>query len=108
MEKPMSAATNQDFANETRSAIKGFAILGSFFFAAALGIYLYGLNAGRSIPRDGSSLVVGRDFLDFWMYGRAAALPDPSTWYDAAPISARSPRCSCPAIPDRNGPIRRP
>jgi hypothetical protein len=28
--------------------------------------------------------VVGRDFLNFWMYGRAATLPDPGQWYDAA------------------------
>ncbi len=33
-------------------------------------------------PRDASTLVVGRDFLNFWMYGRAAWLPDPSRFYD--------------------------
>jgi hypothetical protein len=53
-------------------------------FATALGIYHYGFHAGQSISRDGSSLVLGRDFLNFWMYGRTSALPDPSAWYDAA------------------------
>jgi hypothetical protein len=75
-EKSVTAATNQDFANEMRSAIKAFAILGGFFFAGALGIYLYGLHTDQSIPRDGSTLVVGRDFLNFWMCGRGA-------WHDA-------------------------
>ncbi len=64
----MAVAADPHAAEETRSAIKAFAILGGFFFAAALGIYLYGLHAGQAIPRDGSTLVVGRDFLNFWMY----------------------------------------
>ena len=34
------------------------------------------------IPRDSTGLVVGRDFLNFWMYGRATALPDPQRFYD--------------------------
>ena len=34
------------------------------------------------IPRDSTGLVIGRDFLNFWMYGRAAALPDPQRFYD--------------------------
>jgi hypothetical protein len=88
-------------AEEIRSAIKAFAILGGFFFAAALGIYLYGLHAGQAIPRDGSTLVVGRDFLNFWMYGRAATHADPSHWYDAVTYQ------KAPAIRDRTGPIRR-
>jgi hypothetical protein len=36
------------------------------------------------IPRDGTTLVVGRDFLNLWMYGRAAWLADPARWYDVA------------------------
>lgn len=98
----MAAAANQHFADETRSAIKAFAILGGFFFAAALGIYLYGLHAGQSIPRDGSSLVVGRDFLNFWMYGRAAALPDPGAWYDAANYQHALAALLGPGYPGQN------
>jgi hypothetical protein len=98
----MAAAANQHFADETRSAIKAFAILGGFFFAAALGIYLYGLHAGQSIPRDGSSLVVGRDFLNFWMYGHAAARPDPGAWYDAVTYQHALAALLGPGYPGQN------
>jgi hypothetical protein len=98
----MAAAANQQGADETRAAIKAFAILGGFFFAAALGIYLYGLHAGASIPRDGSTLVVGRDFLNFWMYGRAAALPDPSHWYDAVAYQRALAALLGPGYPGQN------
>ena len=47
------------------------------------GAYLYTANWGEAIPRDGTSFVVGRDFLNFWMYGRTALTPDPSRFYDA-------------------------
>jgi hypothetical protein len=77
----MATASPIDEAH--RDVLKAFAILGAFFLAAAAGVYLYGLDLRPAIPRDGSSLVVGRDFLNFWMYGHAAALPDPSRWYDA-------------------------
>lgn len=71
-------------ADICREVIKAFAILGGFFFVVAAGTYLYGLITSTPFPRDGSSLVVGRDFLNFWMYGRAAVQPDPGHWYDAA------------------------
>lgn len=44
--------------------------------------YLLTLTPGHGIPRDGTSLVVGRDFLNFWMYGRAAWEVDPERYYD--------------------------
>jgi hypothetical protein len=44
--------------------------------------YLLTLTPGQGIPRDGTSLVVGRDFLNIWMYGRAAWAPDPQRYYD--------------------------
>jgi hypothetical protein len=80
----MATTTPQHGADADRETIKAFAILGGFFFAATLGLYLYNLHGDAPFPRDGSSLVVGRDFLNFWMYGRAATLPDPGRWYDAA------------------------
>ena len=49
------------------------AILGAFFFVCAAGGYLYTMAWSGDFPRDGTTLVVGRDFLNFWMYGRAAA-----------------------------------
>lgn len=58
--------------------------LGLFFLAAAAIAYGATVQDGIAIPRDGAGLVVGRDFLNIWMYGRAAALPDPGYWYDIA------------------------
>ncbi|MBN8980140.1 MAG: DUF2029 domain-containing protein, partial [Rhizobiales bacterium] len=34
------------------------------------------------VPRDGTSLAVGRDFLNFWMYGRSTWSQNPSAFYD--------------------------
>lgn len=44
--------------------------------------YIFTLTPGHGIPRDGTSLVVGRDFLNIWMYGRAAWQADPQRYYD--------------------------
>jgi hypothetical protein len=71
-----------DRAKANRDVLTACAALGAFFLALALGVYLYQLDLSGPLPRDGTTLVVGRDFLNFWMYGRAAALPDPSQWYD--------------------------
>jgi hypothetical protein len=66
-----------------RDLLKAFAILGGLFLCGVAAFYVYTLDLRAAFPRDGTTLVVGRDFLNFWMYGRAAFLPDPSRWYDA-------------------------
>src|SRR6185295_3437228 len=53
-----------------------------FFFCVAVIGYLLTASWQPEIPRDGTSLVVGRDFLNFWMFGRAAPTADPSRFYD--------------------------
>src|SRR5947209_18247861 len=73
-----------DAQRENSEAIRALAILGVFFVAVAVGGYLYTMAWSAPFPRDGTSLVVGRDFLNFWMYGRAAASADPSRYYDVA------------------------
>jgi hypothetical protein len=78
------AALPHDPPNESRETIRALSILGAFFFVAALAGYLVTLSWSGTIPRDGTSLVVGRDFLNVWMYGRAAFTPDPSRFYDLA------------------------
>ena len=98
----MDGATDSEPAEEARVALKAFVILGSFFFLAAAGTYLYGLNGQPPFPRDGSTLVVGRDFLNFWMYGRAAALPDPGRWYDAAAYQRELATLLGPGYPGLN------
>ena len=68
--------------NADREALKAHAILGTFFVAATLIAYFAMADWRAGFPRDGSTLVIGRDFLNFWMYGRAAWMPEPGQWYD--------------------------
>src|SRR3954466_9510849 len=69
---------------ENTETIRALSVLGGFFFVVALIGSLVTASWHAEIPRDGTSLVVGRDFLNFWMYGRAATNADPSRFYDAA------------------------
>lgn len=80
---PTGGILRDDGAQANRDVVRAFAILGAFFFVATAAAYFYSIAWVAPIPRDGSTLVVGRDFLNFWMYGRAAAMPDPARWYDA-------------------------
>jgi hypothetical protein len=73
-----------DAQRENSEAIRALAILGVFFVTVAVGGYLYTMAWSAPFPRDGTSLVVGRDFLNLWMYGGAAASADPSRYYDVA------------------------
>ena len=73
-----------DAQRENHEAIRALAILGAFFFVVSVIGYLATMSWGHAIPRDGTTLVMGRDFLNFWMYGRAAPTPDPSRFYDLA------------------------
>src|SRR5437660_2785436 len=73
-----------DAQRENSKAIRALLILGAFFVLVAAGGYLYTMAWSMPFPRDGTSLVVGRDFLNFWMYGRAAPTADPSRYYDVA------------------------
>jgi Glycosyltransferase family 87 len=79
----MTGADVHDPAKEQRDTARALALLSLFFFVLVAGAYLYTANWGEAVPRDGTSLVVGRDFLNFWMYGRAALTPDPGRFYDA-------------------------
>ncbi len=74
-------SVDRDEAN--RNVLKACAILGAFFVVATAAGYFYRLDWNADIPRDGSTLVVGRDFLNVWMYGVASSLPNPGQWYDA-------------------------
>jgi hypothetical protein len=72
-------------ANEQdREGILAFAVLGTLAFAA-MAIAFYGKTHWTApFPRDATTLAVGRDFLNFWMYGRAALTHDPARFYDPA------------------------
>ena len=51
------------------------------FFVLAAALYATSIS-GDVLPRDYMRFVVGRDFLNLWMYGRAAFEADPSRFYD--------------------------
>ena len=42
------------------------------FVVLTAGLYAWTISWMWPFPRDGSTLVVGRDFLNFWMYGQTA------------------------------------
>ena len=88
--------------NHDRELVRALAILGAFALIATAGVYLYKLDGQWPFPRDGSTLVVGRDFLNFWMYGRAAALENPAQWYDAAAYHAALAALLGPNYPGQN------
>jgi hypothetical protein len=62
--------------------LRDFALFGAIWLVAISVVYVHFIKNVLPIPRDGTSLVVGRDFLDFWMYGRAAHSAQPWRWYD--------------------------
>jgi len=72
-----------ELARESRDAARFLAWMSALFSGGVLVAYLVTADWSHVIPRDGTSLVVGRDFLNFWMYGRAAVADDPSRFYDA-------------------------
>jgi hypothetical protein len=52
------------------------------FFLAVATLYVTSVTWGGPLPRDYLTLAVGRDFLNFWMYGRAAFESDPGRFYN--------------------------
>ncbi len=66
-----------------RDLLRDLLITGGALFILTLLTYGFTTQWDLPFPRDKTTLVVGRDFLNFWMYGRAAFTPDPSRFYDA-------------------------
>ncbi|MEA2927818.1 MAG: hypothetical protein QOG38_246 [Hyphomicrobiales bacterium] len=97
----MSAVTHVP-PGESRETIRALSILGGFFFVAALGGYLVTMSWSPPIPRDGTTLVIGRDFLNFWTYGRAAFTPDPSRFNDLAAYHGALDALLGPGYPGQN------
>jgi hypothetical protein len=76
------AASGGATAGDGRPAIRVLTIASSIFAALTAVAYVWKISWIGPIPRDATSLVVGRDFLNFWMYGREAWLAEPSRFYD--------------------------
>src|ERR1700684_4609803 len=75
-------AVYAEASGEDHHAIRVLVLAGAIFAALTAIAYVWTISWAHPIPRDATTLVVGRDFLNFWMYGRAAWLPDPSRFYD--------------------------
>ena len=72
-----------------RTFYRDLVMMGGLLFIASAVTWLATMSwHARMIPRDSSTLAMGRDFLNFWMYGRAAWLPDPGRFYDSALYNA--------------------
>ncbi len=66
----------------SREAFRGLVFASAALSISILATYLVTIDWQGTIPRDATTLAVGRDFLNFWMYGRAAVGPDPGRFYD--------------------------
>lgn len=67
-----------------RACFRDLALFGGVLFTLTVIAYACTTDWSGTIPRDGTTLAVGRDFLNLWMYGRAAFSPEPGRFYDLA------------------------
>lgn len=77
-------------------------ITSGIFVALTAIVYALKIEWVAPIPRDATTLVVGRDFLNFWMYGHAAWGPDPGQFYDPSAYNAVLTALLGPDYPGQN------
>jgi hypothetical protein len=68
--------------SNNRESLRDFVVLGALAFAATALAFYWHTQWAEPFPRDATTLVVGRDFLNFWMYGHAAFAADPGRYYE--------------------------
>ena len=68
--------------NQTSERLRLLNWAALLLFVAYGAVYVSTLDFSHAIPRDSKIHVVGRDFLNFWMYGRAAFEANPGQYYD--------------------------
>ncbi|MCL6678066.1 DUF2029 domain-containing protein [Sphingomonas sp. RG327] len=81
--------TRRDDSGETLKLLAHVAPLFALSYAV---LWFANLDLSHAIPRDGTTLVVGRDFLNFWMAARASWAADPQRFYDLATYQAEVAR----------------
>src|ERR1700744_3647256 len=99
----------QNLAAETRDPsnaefLRALIVLGGALFVLTLVTYLLTSSWSGAFPRDKVTLVLGRDFLNLWMYGVAAFEPDPARYYDLATYNATLAHLLGPGYPGQNWP----
>jgi len=84
--------------------LRALCLLGGALFVLTLVTYLFTTNWAGAFPRDKATLVLGRDFLNLWMYGVAAFTPDPARFYDVPTYNAELATLLGPGYPGQNWP----
>ena len=81
----MLRAASEELSGEDRARFAISCFLARYSSSCPRPAYFWTITWIAPIPRDATTLVVGRDFMNFWMYGRAAAFTaDPGRFYDPA------------------------
>lgn len=97
------AAILPDIArDEDRAFYRDLLLFGLILFGSTLAVYLFTTRWQLPFPQDNTTLVFGRDFLNFWMYGRAAVMPDPGRFYDVDTYNQALLALLGPGFPGQN------
>jgi hypothetical protein len=84
--------------------LRALLVLGGALFVLTIATYLATTDWAGAFPRDRATLVLGRDFLNLWMYGVAAFEPDPARYYDLATYNGTLAHMLGPGYPGQNWP----
>jgi hypothetical protein len=89
---------------EDAEFLRALLVLGGALFSLTLLAYLCTTEWHWPFPRDKATLVLGRDFLNLWMYGRAVLEAEPARFYDIATYNAELAKLLGPGYPGQNWP----
>jgi hypothetical protein len=84
--------------------LRALLLLGGALFVLTMASYLLTTNWAGAFPRDKATLVVGRDFLNLWMYGVAAFEGEPARYYDLVTYNDALGHLVGPGYPGQNWP----
>jgi hypothetical protein len=87
---------------QDRSFYRDLLIFGGALFALTLIVHFATMTWMLPAPRDNTTLPLGRDFLNFWMYGRAAVSDAPGRYYDLFAYQDALAKFLGPGFPGQN------
>jgi hypothetical protein len=99
-----NALVPQTRTPENAEFLRALLVLGGALFVLTLLTYFSTTNWTWPFPRDKATLVLGRDFLNLWMYGRAVSDADPARFYDLATYNDELARLLGAGYPGQNWP----
>jgi hypothetical protein len=91
-------------APENAEFLRALLLLGGALSSLTLLTYFCTTSWTLPFPRDKATLVLGRDFLNLWMYGRAVLDIDPARFYDIATYNGELALLIGPGYPGQNWP----